>query len=103
MVVAGYLDAAVKARPVQSILGGVEAHNVTVVAQPHMHAGAMRVGRPGAILSILVGGEMLDVEAQPAIELVIIKQQQSGAASVIDLYRAGDFVGLVSQDTGQRG
>ncbi len=75
---------------------------VAVVAQPHQHLGPVRVGRPAALDAVLVGDEVLGVEAQAAAELAVVEQDQAGAGVRIDLDLALDLVGLVAVDEDQR-
>src|SRR5690606_10384606 len=103
VVVAADLHAAVEPLPGPStVAAGVEADDVTVVAQAHDHALAMRIGRSAALDAVLVGDEVLGIEAQAAVEFAVIEQDQAGADAGVDLDLALDLIGLIAVDEDQR-
>ena len=79
----------------------MEADNVAIIAQPHQHALAIRVGWAAAFDAILVCDEAVLVEAEAAIELLIIEQQQAGARAFVDLDLHLDLIGRVADNRRQ--
>ena len=58
----------------------------------------MRIVRAAALLAILVRDEALLIEAEAAIECVVIEEQQPGGGAGIDLDIAVEAIGGVARD-----
>ena len=72
------------------------------VDHAHPHAATMGIGRASALQPILMRDEPRLVEPQPAIELVVVKEQQTRRAPRRDLDIALEHVGRVARSQQQR-
>ena len=74
----------------------MEADDVAVVLEPHDEAAPVRIGGTAALDTVLMGDEVLVVEAEAAIKLVVVEQKQPGAGVAVDFDVAFDLVSLVA-------
>src|SRR5438270_6777484 len=97
VVVAGHLHAAVEPLPsLPSVAGGVKGNDVAAVGDAHAHSPPVGIGGPAALGAILVGDEALLVEAEAAIELLVVEQEKPCHAAGTDLDIAFELVGRVA-------
>src|SRR3546814_15742876 len=90
MMVSRHLHAAVEADPcLPAVAARVIGDDMMVVGDAHTHVSAMRIGGARPFDAILVGAEARAVEAEPAIELLVIEEDQPGRSEERRLGKEG--------------
>src|SRR3546814_9420849 len=99
VLIARLLHAAVKTGPALSaVAAGVVGDDMAVVGDPHPHPRPVRIGWPSAFDAVLMGDEALRIEAEAAIEPVVVEEDQPRGAARRNLYIAFEAIGLDTRD-----
>src|SRR3546814_15560716 len=80
------------------VAAGVVSDDMAVVGDAHPHSAPVRIGWPRALDAILMSDETLRIEAEAAIEPVVVKEDQSRGAARRDLDIAFEAIGMVTRD-----
>jgi len=82
MVIPGNLHTPVKPVPgAPAVAAGVVHHDVPPIGHAHPHAGAVRVRGACALATVLVRHKPILIEAQSAIEFVVVEQDKTGSTT----------------------
>ena len=103
MVVSRHLHAAVEADPrLSAVAARIISDDMAVVGDAHPHPAPVRIDGPRAFDAILVRDESRRVKAEPAIEFLVVEEDQPRGAARRDLDIAFEPVRLIARDQEQR-